>query len=70
MYSRVQAQAHMMANIQQFLNLMGMEVEYILAKLTSKLQTMNVSMNKLFKDHMRYCIENFMIEFGVDKKPT
>ena len=27
-------------------------------------------MNKPFKDHMRHCVESFMIEFGVDKKPT
>ena len=64
------ARAHMTANIQQQLSTMGTEVEYIPVKLTSKLQPMDVGMNKPFKDHMRHYVENFTIEFGVDKKPT
>jgi DDE superfamily endonuclease len=39
----------------------GSEVDYILGGCTSKLQVMDVRVNKPFKGHMREAYENFMI---------
>ena len=65
-----EAQTHLTPDVRQLLNSCGTEVEYIPPRYTSKLQPMDVGMNKPFKDRMRYCAEEFMITYGVNCKPV
>ena len=62
------AKTHLTPNVCQLLN--SCEVEYIPPRYTSKLQPMDVGMNKPFQDRMRECVEDFMVTYGVDKKPV
>ena len=63
-------ETHLTPDVRQLLNSCGTEVEYIPPRYTSKLQPMDVGMNKPFKDRMRYCAEEFMITYGVNCKPV
>ena len=65
-----EARTHFTPDVRQLLNSCGTEVEYIPPRYTSKLQQMDVGMNKPFKDRMRECVEDFMVTYGVDKKPV
>ena len=56
------------ATIYQLLSSCGTEVEAIPANYTGKLQLMDFSMNKPFKDGMWMCVEEFLVKNEVDIK--
>ena len=48
----------------------GTEVDFILGRYKSKLQVLYVGINKPFKDYVKQCYKQFMVEKIEDKKAT
>ena len=53
--------AHLMASCSNQTKGCGITIDYILGGYTSKLQVMDVGVNKPFKGYVRQAYENFMI---------
>jgi hypothetical protein len=56
-------------DVTQLQNL-GTDVEFILARYTSKLQVLDVDINKPFKDYLRSAYEDFMVSNAQNKVPS
>jgi transposase-like protein len=65
-----QCKVHMMNSIVGQLQDVGTEVEFILAGYTSKLQVLDVGINKPFKDYLRSAYEDYMVTNTENKAPS
>ena len=55
---------HLMTDCVRAIQDCGTEIDYILGGYTSKLQVLDVGVNKPFKDYIKDCYERFMVENG------
>lgn len=62
--------SHLTRAVRMALCLCNTELEVIPGGYTSKLQVMDVGLNKPFKDRMRNCVEQFIVSQPVGTKPT
>ena len=64
-----EARAHLTSSVRTAIALCQTELEIIPGGFTSKLQVMDVGLNKPFKDRMRDEVEGFMLNAGVGQAP-
>ena len=62
--------AHMTAAVKRAIHMTGTELEFIPPGYTSKLQPMDVGLNKPFKDRLRHEVERFLTTNPLGEKPT
>ena len=65
-----QCKVHMINSIVSQLQYLGTEVEFILAGYTSRLQVLDVGINKPFKDYLRSAYEEYMMTNSGNKAPS
>ena len=65
-----QCKVHMMNSTVSQLQYLGTEVEFILAGYTSRLQVLDVGIDKPFKDYLRSAYEEYMITNSGNKAPS
>ena len=59
---------HLMAECVKPIQDCGTEVDFVLAGYTSKLQVLDVGVNKPFKDYVKQCYERFMVQNVTGRK--
>ena len=64
-----EATAHMTTLVRQAFTVTNTVVEFIPGGYTSKLQAMDVGINKPFKDHVRECVEDFLFNNDYSIRP-
>lgn len=62
--------SHLTAAVKERIAACNTELEYIPGGYTSKLQVMDVGLNKPFKDRIRHCVESFIVGNPIGTKPT
>ena len=65
-----EAPSHMTANVRLAIAECGSFLEYVPGGFTSKLQVMDVGLNKPFKDRIRECVNVFMVMNACGTKPS
>ena len=65
-----EAASHLTRKVKYEIAMCGTELEVIPGGYTSKLQVMDVGLNKPFKDRLRECVEEFTLIAPIGLKPT